>query len=141
MKGLNQVQLIGNLGTVPEMKYTSTGKAVATFSMATSRKYNDDNDQLKEETTWHKVIIWEKLAETCNEHLDKGAAVFVQGRINNRSWEDSAGVKHYASEVVANQVIFLDKPTVNVAVPAPAAVNPAVEKVEELKREAAELPF
>lgn len=110
MKGLNQWQGIGNLGNEPEMRYTAVGKAVTTFSMATSRKYKGENDQLVEETTWHKIVTWDKLAESCNKSLSKGAPVYVQGRINNRSWEDDTGVKHYSSEIVASSVIFLGKP-------------------------------
>ena len=113
MKGLNQWQGIGNLGADPEMRYTPAGKAVASFSMATSRKYKGQNGELVEETQWHKIIAWENLAESCNKSLNKGAPVFVQGRINNRQWEDDTGVKHYASEIIASQVIFLGKPSNN----------------------------
>lgn len=107
MKGLNQVQLMGNLGGEPEMRFTPAGKPVTTFSMATSRKWKDDSGELKEETTWHRIVTWNNLAESCNQSLNKGSLVFVQGRISNRNWEDDTGVKHYSSEVVASQVIFL----------------------------------
>lgn len=110
MKGLNQVNLIGNLGGDPEMKYAPAGKAVTSFSLATSRKYKGDNGQLIEETTWHNIITWEKLAESCNKSLGKGDPVYVMGRINNKSWEDDTGKKHYKSEIVASNVIFLGKP-------------------------------
>lgn len=110
MRGLNEVKLIGNLGVDPEMKFTANGKAFTTFSLATSRKYKGDNGQLVEETTWHRIVSWEKLAEACNKSLSKGDPVFVGGRINNRAWEDNTGMKHYSSEIIANQVIFLGKP-------------------------------
>jgi len=100
---------MGNLGDAPEMRFTPSGKAVATFSMATSRKYKAENGELVEDTTWHRIVTWEKLAESCNKCLNKGSSVFVQGRISNRSWEDAHGAKHYASEIVAEEVIFLDK--------------------------------
>jgi single-strand DNA-binding protein len=109
MRGLNQVHLIGNIGEAPEMRFTPVGKAVTTFSMATSRKYKADTGELVEDTTWHRIVTWEKLAESCNQSLDKGSPVFVHGRINNRSWEDKQGVKHYTSEIVADTVIFLAK--------------------------------
>lgn len=109
MKHLNQWQGLGNLGDEPEMRYTPTGKPVTTFSMATSRKWKDDAGELKEETTWHRIVTWNGLAETCNTSLCKGSLVLVQGRIHNRSWEDDTGVKHYASEIIADQVVFLGK--------------------------------
>lgn len=111
MKGLNQVQLIGNLGNDPEMRFTPAGKPVTSFSLATSRKYAGQDGQLVEDTCWHRIVCWDKTAELCNKSIHKGSPVFVQGRISNRQWEDQAGEKHYSSEVVANQVIFLEKPT------------------------------
>lgn len=111
MKGLNEVRLIGNLGADPEMRYTANGKAVVTFSMATSRKFKGpDNGDLVEETTWHRITVWESQAEACNKSLHKGDPVFVGGRIRNSSWEDDVGAKHYSTEVVATNVIFLGKP-------------------------------
>jgi len=110
VKGLNQVNLIGNLGTDPEMRFTATGKPVTSFSMATSRKYKNDEGALVEDTTWHKIITWDRLAEICNKSLNKGEPVYVQGRIQNRSWEDDTGKKHYSFEIVARDVIFLGKP-------------------------------
>lgn len=110
MKGLNKVMLIGNLGADPEMRFAPGGKAVTSFSLATSRKFKGDNDALQEETTWHRIVTWEKLAEACNQSLHKGSPVFVEGRISNRTWEDDAGVKRYTSEVIASQVIYLAKP-------------------------------
>lgn len=151
MKGLNLVQLMGNLGTEPEMKFTSTGTAVTTFSMATSRKYKDDNGNTKEDVTWHKVIVWDKLAQLCNESLDKGSPVYVQGRINNRSWEDQQHVRHYVTEIIAEEVIFLDKKMathggVPAEVPAHPASSPAAGPLEapssaKQVEEPAELPF
>jgi single-strand DNA-binding protein len=123
MKGLNQVQLIGNLGNEPEMRFTPTGKAVTSFSLATSRKYKGENGDLVEETTWHNIVTWEKLAETCNKSLHKGAPVYVGGRINNRSWLDDAGDKHYRTEIIGNQVIFLAKPQNGQPEPEPEVVH------------------
>ena len=111
MKGLNQVQLIGNLGREPEMRYTPNGKAVTDFSLATSRKYRKtDGEELIEETEWHTVITWDKLAETCNKSLSKGAAVAVTGRLHYESWTDKENIKRSRAVVVADDVIFLDKP-------------------------------
>lgn len=111
MKGLNQVQLIGNLGRDPEMRFTPNGKAVTSFSIATSRKYRkEEGGDLVEETEWHYVMAWGKLAETCNQALNKGAAVAVTGRIHYQKWEDEKQVKHERTVIVASDVIFLDKP-------------------------------
>lgn len=127
MKGLNEVKLIGNLGSAPEMRFTPTGKPVTTFSLATSRKYKDDNGELVEDTTWHNIVCWNTLAENVNQALDKGAAVYISGRIANRSWEHD-GEKHYRTEIIANDVIFLDKPKSAAPARTPA---PAVAKVEQ----------
>lgn len=105
--GLNRVMLIGNLGTEPEMKYTANGAAVTTWRMAVSRSYGN-NGERKEETEWFTVVVWNKLAETCGQHLTKGRKVYVEGRLASRSWE-SNGEKKYRTEVVGNQVLFLDK--------------------------------
>lgn len=111
MKGLNQVQLIGNLGQDPEMKFTPTGKAVTQFSLATSRKYRqDEKSELIEETEWHNIIAWNKTAELCNQALNKGSAIALTGRIHYQRWEDDHGVKHNRTVIIAGDVIFLDKP-------------------------------
>lgn len=111
MKGLNQVQLIGNLGQDPEMKFTPNGKAVTQFSLATSRKYRKgEGGDLVEETEWHSIVAWSKTAELCNQALNKGSAVAITGRINYQKWEDESGGKHSRTVIVAGDVIFLDKP-------------------------------
>jgi len=119
MKGLNEVKLIGNLGSEPEMRFTPNGVAVTSFTMATSRKFKNDAGELVENTQWHNIICWNQLAENCNKSLDKGSAVFVSGSISYRQWEGQDGQKHYKTEIIAGDVIFLDKPK-SVA-PAPAA--------------------
>lgn len=136
MKGLNQVNLIGNLGANPEMRYTPNGKAVATFSMATSRKYKGDNGELVEETTWHKIVCWEQLAETVNKSLAKGDPIYCQGRISNRKWQDDTGKDHSISEIIASNIIFLGKPRKNEPelpemVGAAVAMGGKVEGVED----------
>ncbi|HMA37536.1 MAG TPA: single-stranded DNA-binding protein [Chloroflexia bacterium] len=102
-KGLNKAQLIGNLGKAPEMKYTANGKAVTTFSVAVDRPSRNGHA----ETDWFRVVAWEGLAEACNQYLEQGSKVFVEGRLQTRSWEGQDGQKHYATEVVAEDVIFL----------------------------------
>ena len=107
--GLNKVMLIGNLGTDPEMRYTANGSAVTTFRLAVSRSFGGDGER-REETEWFTVVTWNKLAELLGQHLQKGRKVFVEGRLASRSWDGPDGQKRYRTEVIANQVLFLDRP-------------------------------
>jgi single-strand DNA-binding protein len=105
---VNKVILVGRLGQAPEIKYTPGGAPVATLSVATSENWQDKNGQKQERTEWHRVIVWGKLAEICNQYLAKGRQVFVEGRIQTRSWDDKAtGAKKYATEIIATTVQFL----------------------------------
>ncbi|HLF77145.1 MAG TPA: single-stranded DNA-binding protein [Dehalococcoidia bacterium] len=106
--GLNKVMLIGNLGTDPEMRYTANGSAVTTFRMAVSRSFGAEEGR-REETEWFTVVTWNKLAELLGQHLQKGRKVYVEGRLASRSWDGPDGQKRYRTEVVANQVLFLDR--------------------------------
>ncbi|HWC31412.1 MAG TPA: single-stranded DNA-binding protein [Dehalococcoidia bacterium] len=106
--GLNKVMLIGNLGTDPEMRYTANGSAVTTFRLAVSRSYGGEGER-REETEWFTIVTWNKLAELLGQHLQKGRKVFVEGRLTTRSWDGPDGQKRYRTEVVANQVLFLDR--------------------------------
>jgi single-strand DNA-binding protein len=125
MKGLNSVRLIGNLGTDPEMRETPSGKLITTFLMATSRKYPSQDGMLAEETTWHNIVCWDRLAENVNSALNKGSAVYLEGRISNRQWEGKDGQKHYRTEIIASDIIFLDKPA-SQAVPISRRLNEEV---------------
>jgi single-strand DNA-binding protein len=108
--GLNKVMLIGNLGRDPEMRYTANGTAVSTFSVAVNRTTRGPDGDRRDETQWFRVVTWEKLAELVGQHLTKGRKVYVEGRLNQRSWDDQQGQKHEVTEVVATQVLFLDRP-------------------------------
>lgn len=108
--GVNSVQIIGNLGSDPEMRYTANGTASTTFRVAVGRTFTVEG-QKREETEWFRVVTWAKLAELCSQHLDKGRKVYVQGRQSTRSWDGPDGGKRYMTELVANQVLFLDRPT------------------------------
>lgn len=105
--GLNKVMLIGNLGDAPEMRFTANGSAVSTFRVAASRSYMKDG-QRKEETEWATVVTWNKLAEFVGQYLDKGRKVYVEGRLQTRSWDGPDGQKRYKTEVVAENVTPLD---------------------------------
>lgn len=108
-KDLNKVLLIGRLGTEPEIRYTSGGSPVTTFRVATCRQWKDGNGELREETEWFSIVTWNKLAEICNQHLNKNARVYLEGRLQTRSWEDQqSGQIRYKTEVVANDMIILD---------------------------------
>ncbi len=109
MSGLNQAMIIGNLGAAPELRYTANGVGVATFNVACNRTYTDSNGDRQEDTQWFTVVCWQKLAETVSQYLDKGRKVYVQGRMQNRSWEGQDGVKRYKMEIVASEVVFLDR--------------------------------
>lgn len=108
--GLNKVMLIGNLGKDPEMRYTANGSAVTTFSLAVNRSYNGEGGDRREETEWFTIVTWNKLAELLGQHLQKGRKVYVEGRLTTRSWDGPDGQKRYRTEVVASQVLFLDRP-------------------------------
>ncbi|MBX2992787.1 MAG: single-stranded DNA-binding protein [Bacteroidetes bacterium] len=108
-KSLNKVMLIGNLGKDPELRYTTSGIAVATFSLATSDSWKDQEGNTQERTEWHNIVAWRKLAEICGEWLKKGKRVYIEGRIQNRSYDDkNTGQKRYITEIVADNMIMLD---------------------------------
>ncbi len=111
-KDLNKVMIIGRLGTDPDMRYTSSGNPVTTFRVAVSRQWKDSNGDLREETEWFSIVTWNKLAEICHQHLNKGTRVYLEGRLQTRSWEDQqTGQIRYKTEVVASDMIILDART------------------------------
>jgi single-strand DNA-binding protein len=108
---LNKVMIIGNVGRDPEMRYTPDGKANAKFSVAVSRTWTNQEGEKKEETEWFTVVAWDKLAETCGNYITKGRKVYVEGRLQTRTWESQDGQKHKITDLVARDVIFLGPPT------------------------------
>ncbi len=107
-QSLNKAMLIGRLGKDPELRYTQQGSAMCRFSLATGETWKDkQTGEKKEKTTWHNIVVWGKVAEIVNEYLAKGRQVYLEGRIENRSWEDNEGVKKYITEINADKVIFL----------------------------------
>lgn len=107
MAHLNKVMLIGNLTRDPELRYVPNGTAVANFSVAVNRTYKDSNGEKKQETSFVRIVVWGKRAEVCGEYLTKGKPVFIEGRLKSRTWEDQAGNKKSALDVVADNVQFL----------------------------------
>jgi single-strand DNA-binding protein len=110
MAGVNKVIIVGRLGTDPEVKSVGSG-TVTRLSVATSENWVDKEGHKQERTEWHKIVVWGRLAEICGKHLAKGRQVYVEGRLQTRSWEDQQGQKRYSTEIVANTVQFLGGPT------------------------------
>jgi single-strand DNA-binding protein len=106
-RGLNKVMVIGNMGRDPEMRYTPSGKPVTSFSLASSRSWVTPDGERREETEWFNVVAWGSLAEICNQKLSKSQQVYVEGRLQTRSWEDENGQRHFRTEVVASDMIIL----------------------------------
>jgi single-strand DNA-binding protein len=104
---VNKVILVGRLGQNPEVRYTPGGAAVANFSVATSESWMDKSGQRQERTEWHKVVVWGKLAELCNQYLQKGRQVYLEGRLQTRQWQDKDGQTKYTTEIQAQTVQFL----------------------------------
>jgi single-strand DNA-binding protein len=106
-RSLNKVLLLGNVGKDPEVRYTASGRAVATFSLATSQRWKDQEGNDQEKTEWHRIVAWGRLGEICGEFLSKGKQVYIEGRIQSREWEDQDGNKRVTVEIVANDMILL----------------------------------
>lgn len=105
---LNKVMLIGNLGKNPELVFTQAGQAKCSFSVATSETFTDGSGQRQKRTEWHNIVVWAKQAENCKKFLSKGSTVYVEGKIQTRSWDDSkTGQKRYTTEIIAQTVQFL----------------------------------
>lgn len=106
MGSVNKVILIGNLGADPELKYTPTSRALCNLRIATTEVYKDKGGQRQEKTEWHRVTVWGDQAENCSKYLSKGRSVYIEGKLQTRSY-DKEGQKHYATDVVADRVVFL----------------------------------
>jgi single-strand DNA-binding protein len=106
-RGLNKVMIIGRLGRDPEMRYTPSGRPVTTFSVATSRTWNTSDGERRIETEWFNIVSWGNLAEICKQYLTKGQQVYIEGRLQSRTWDDDKGNKHTSVEIVASEMIML----------------------------------
>jgi len=107
MAGVNKAILVGNLGRDPELRQTPNGQSVVNFTLATSETWTDKSGERVERTEWHRIVVWGKTAETCNQYLSKGRTVYVEGRIQTREWEDKDGNKRYTTEINASTVNFI----------------------------------
>ncbi|GGW66664.1 single-stranded DNA-binding protein [Alishewanella tabrizica] len=108
-RGINKVILIGNLGADPEVRYMPQGGAVANMTIATSESWTDKaTNERKEQTEWHRIVIYQRLAEIAGEYLRKGSKVYIEGKLKTRKWTDKDGVERYTTEIVANELQMLD---------------------------------
>ena len=105
---LNKVMLIGRITKDPDARTTQTGQSVASFSVATNARWKDQQGQLQERGEFHNIVAWRKLADICKQYLRKGSKVYIEGRLQTRSWQDQQGVTKYRTEVVADNMIMLD---------------------------------
>ena len=105
---INKAILVGRLGKDPEIRYTPDGAMVTSFSIATDEVWKDKNGEKVQKTEWHRIVTFRKLAEICGKYLAKGKLVFIEGRIQTRSWDDKEGKKHYTTEIIANNMQMLD---------------------------------
>ena len=134
MAGLNKVIIIGNVGTDPELRYTPNGNPVCSFRMATSRVYTTADGERKQDTEWFTIVAWNQLGEQCNQFLSKGRRAYVEGRLRSHQWEGQDGQARFRNEIIANRVLFLDKPSTGA--PSPEGEPAPAESVE-----ADDLPF
>jgi single-strand DNA-binding protein len=107
MASVNKAILIGNLGADPELRYTPGGQAVASFRMATTERFTNKDGGQQERTDWHNIVCWSRTAEIANEYLKKGSPVYIEGRIQYRSYEDKDGIKRYRTDIVAQRLQLL----------------------------------
>lgn len=106
-QGVNKVVLVGNLGQDPEIRYTNSGKAVANITLATNRQYKDSAGNKQSEVEWHRITVWDKLAEICGQYLRKGAQAYFEGRLQTDKWQDNEGRDRYTTKVIANEMVML----------------------------------
>lgn len=106
-RSVNKVILLGNLGKDAELTYLPSGQPVCKFSMATNRAYKDKNGEWQDETEWHNIVLWGEQAERYSQYLTKGQKIYIEGRIKSRTWEGRDGAKHYATDIVAERVVFV----------------------------------
>lgn len=124
MRGVNRVTLIGNLGKDPEIQHLEGNIAVAKFPLATTESFKDKNGQMLSQTEWHTVVLWRGLAELAQRFLHKGSLVFIEGRLRTRHWEDKDHNKRFATEVVGDNLVMLDKRKDSDSYPLPGVESP-----------------
>jgi len=142
-QGINMAIILGNLTRDPELRYTPAGHAVCTFGVATSRSWTTAEGEAQDRTEFHTVVAWNKLAEICSQYLVKGQKVFVQGRLQTRTWNGQDGTRRSRTEIVADQMVMLQRPrgapapvgAGHVPAPAPRVSETEIDGSEEVKKE------
>ena len=129
MASVNKAIIVGNLGSDPEVRYTPSGQAVASFSIATREQWTSKNGEKGEKTEWHRIVAWARLGEICGEYLHKGSQVYIEGRIQTRSWDDRDGNKRYTTEIVAQTMQMLGSPQKGGQSKSPEERHPTEEPV------------
>lgn len=125
---LNKVMLIGNITRDPEVRATPTGQSVASFSVATNRRWKDQSGQTKEQVEYHNIVAWRKLADIVGQYVKKGTKVYVEGRLQTRSWDDQSGTKRYRTEIIAENLIMLDRAGASAGASSAPSDSPAPEQ-------------
>lgn len=139
---INKVMLIGRLGQDPELKYTPSGTAVCNFSLATSESWTDKQGQKQEKTEWHRIVVWGKIGELCNQYLAKGRQAYIEGALQTRQWEDKDGNKRYTTEINAKTVQFLGGQSANAGQSQGAGnQGPGYDPTEDSSFTADDIPF
>ena len=144
MGKLNKAMIIGRLGKDPEVRYTQGGQAVANFSIATDERWTDKSGEKNERTEWHKIVAWGRQAELAGEYLKKGRQVYVEGRLQTREYEDKEGIRRWSTEVVAQELQFLDSRGAGAqqdVASASAVAQPASEPASEPAPAEDDIPF
>jgi single-strand DNA-binding protein len=136
---LNKAMIIGNLTRDPELKSTPSGRSVCSFGVATNQVWTDQQGQRQERAEFHNIVTWGKLAEICGQYLVKGKKIYIEGRLQTRDWEGQDGVKRYRTEIVADNMIMLDRAGVKPEGAAAAIPQEPVGDSEEVKKE--DIPF
>ena len=138
---LNKAMIIGNLTRDPELRTTTNGLSVTSFGVATNFVWTDSNSQRQERVEFHNIVAWRKLAEICSQYLHKGSKVYIEGRLQTRSWDDQTGNKRYMTEIIAENMIMLDSKTTSSNPGQPAAASPKEEQMPVIQVEEPTAPI
>ncbi|MDD2539438.1 MAG: single-stranded DNA-binding protein [Desulfuromonadaceae bacterium] len=141
MASLNKVMLIGNLGKDPEVRFTASGQAVASFSLATSEKFKGKSGEWEERTEWHNITLWGKLAEIAGEYLAKGKTVYIEGRLQTRKWQDKSGNDRYTTDIVGDKMQMLSAKGERSGGDAPSTAKTSGTTYEEPPFQDDDIPF
>lgn len=129
MTSINKLILVGRLGTHPELRHTASGRSMCILSLATYRSFQDKDNAWKEKVSWHRVVVWGSLCDQCMKHLSKGRFVYIEGRLEQRSYVNKTGTKQYQVEIIAENILFFDRR----AEPSPSKVGSSLSREAEME--------